>query len=202
MGVALVQHLSQALGWRQEWSPGQPPSAECSLHHASRACWGWLCSPGDSFSLSHWDLNVLSGTTMPSNVGIKLVLFLLDGKPNKQAQNSKKSGVNKKGLITVIVLRLSREECPGKADRPGRSPASLLLSMRQFSRVAILCTLLINAYTYGHFPRSGISALAPGDAVGHCFHLLFDVATLGHFGCTKSYSPPPLFSLDCCIRKL
>lgn len=86
----------------------------------------------------------------------------------------------------LLFQRLSREECPGKADRPGRSSASLLLSMRQFSRVVILCIMMIIVYTNGHFPRSGISALAPGNPVGHCFHLLFDVATLGHCGCTKS----------------
>lgn len=47
-----------------------------------------------------------SDLTRPSNLGTKLVFFLLGGKPNKQAQNSKKTGVNKRSLINVIVSEI------------------------------------------------------------------------------------------------
>lgn len=89
---------------RQEGSPGQ---VLCRVQAVLHLCLlglalclcrlVWFCVSADWFSLYHWDL------TMPSNVGTKLVLFLLDGKPNKQAQNSKKTHVNKKGLMPVAV---------------------------------------------------------------------------------------------------
>lgn len=65
----------------------------------------FLCLLGLAVLLWRLALTYHSDLTRPSNLGTKLILYLLGGKPNKQAQNSKKTGVNK-SLMNVIVSEI------------------------------------------------------------------------------------------------
>lgn len=140
----------------------------------------------------HWSL------TAAPNLVTKLVFLGMDGKTDKH-KPARKRMLTERFDKSYYFRDFWREEYPGRAGRPGRSSAFPSLCKKQLWKLGILRVAVKTVYIYGSFPRSGISALAPGNPPG--FPLLFDVATLRQCGCTKSCSPPLLFCLDCCIKR-